>query len=68
MKISKLRLRRLIMILIPENIVPGIYYVTFKTSGYEYKIDTTDYAEVDSVVGLDFKPEDLHIMSKTGSY
>lgn len=52
----------------PENIVPGIYYVTFKTSGYEYKIDTTDYAEVDSVVGLDFKPEDLHIMSKTGSY
>ena len=52
----------------PENIVPGTYYVTFKTSGYEYKVDTTDYAEVDSVVGLTFEPEDIHIMSKSGSY
>lgn len=52
----------------PETIVPGTYYVTFKTSGYEYKVDTTDYAEVDSVVGLKFEPEDIHIMSKSGSY
>lgn len=52
----------------PETIVPGTYYVTFKTSGYEYKVDTTDYAEVDSVVGLTFEPEDIHIMSKSGSY
>ncbi len=51
----------------PENIVAGTYYVTFKTSGYEYKVDTTDYAEVDSVVGLTFEPEDIHIMSK-GSF
>lgn len=48
----------------PENIVPGKYEVTFKTTGYEYKVDTTDYAEVDSMVGLDFNPEDIHIMSK----
>lgn len=48
----------------PENIVPGNYKVTFKTTGYEYKVDTTDYAEVDSLVGLSFNPEDIHIMSK----
>lgn len=48
----------------PENIVPGTYRVTFKTTGYEYKVDTTDYAEVDSEVGLTFEPEDIHIMSK----
>ncbi len=52
----------------PENIVPGEYEVTFKTEGYQYKIDTTDYYEVGSVVGLDFTPDDIHIMSKQGSY
>ncbi len=52
----------------PENITPGEYEVTFKTEGYQYKIDTTDYHEVDSVVGLDFTPDDIHIMSKQGSY
>ena len=51
-----------------ETITPGTYKVTFKTSGYEYKIDSTDHAEVDSIVGLSFQPEDIHIMSKTGSY
>ena len=48
----------------PENIVPGKYPVTFKTTGYEYKVHTTDYAEVDSMVGLSFNPEDIHVMSK----
>ncbi len=48
----------------PENIVPGKYEVTFKTTGYEYKVHTTDSAEVDSMVGLSFNPEDIHIMSK----
>ena len=48
----------------PENITPGQYQVTFKTTGYEYKVHTTDYAEVDSMVGLSFDPEDIHIMSK----
>lgn len=48
----------------PENIEPGVYPVTFKTTGYEYKVDTTQFAEVDSVIGLTFDPEDIHIMSK----
>lgn len=50
----------------PENIVAGDYAVTFKTEGYEYKVDTTDEYKVDEVVGLMFSPEDLHIMSKGG--
>ncbi len=48
----------------PANIVPGTYKVTFKTQGYEYKIDTTDKYEVGAQVGLKFMPEDLHIMKK----
>ena len=48
----------------PETITPGDYKVTFKTEGYEYKIDTTDYHEEGEVVGLTFEPEDIHIMSK----
>lgn len=50
----------------PENITSGDYAVTFKTEGYEYKVDTTDEYQVDEVVGLMFSPEDLHIMSKGG--
>jgi hypothetical protein len=48
----------------PENIEPGVYDVTFKTEGYEYMVDTTDYYEVGDEVGLLFGPEDIHIMSK----
>ncbi|MCQ2538667.1 MAG: ABC transporter ATP-binding protein [Lachnospiraceae bacterium] len=48
----------------PQNIQPGVYDVTFKTEGYEYKVDTTDKAEVGASVGLKFGPEDLHIMRK----
>lgn len=48
----------------PQTITPGAYSVTFKTQGYEYRVDTTDKAEVGSAVGLWFNPEDLHIMSK----
>ena len=51
-----------------ETIEPGDYKVTFKTEGYEYMVDTTDKHEVGEVVGLLFGPEDLHIMSKKGSY
>ena len=49
----------------PETITPGEYYVTFKTTGYTYRVDTTDKSEVGAAVGLAFTPEDLHIMSKT---
>ena len=52
----------------PETIVPGDYKVTFKTEGYEYMIDTTDKHEVGEEVGLLFGPEDIHIMSRKGSY
>ena len=50
-----------------ENIVPGMYDVTFRTQGYEYKVDTTDEYIVGDEVGLLFSPEDIHIMSKKGS-
>lgn len=48
----------------PESIVPGIYKITFKTMGAEYKIDTTDKYEVGERIGLTFTPDDIHIMSK----
>lgn len=50
----------------PENIVPGVYELTFKTLGAEYKIDTTDEYKVGARVGLTFTPDDIHIMSKGG--
>lgn len=51
----------------PENIVPGDYKVTFKTEGYEYKIDTTKEFKEGDIVGLTFDPEDIHIMRKGGN-
>ncbi len=51
-----------------EHIVPGVYDVTFATEGHEYMVDTTDKFQVDDEVGLMFYPEDIHIMSKKGSY
>ena len=50
----------------PENIAAGDYDVTFKTEGYEYKVDTTDKYEVGDEVGLMFVPEDIHIMERQG--
>lgn len=49
----------------PATISPGIYNVTFKTRGYRYMVDTTDRYEVGSTVGLNFSPEDLHIMHQS---
>ncbi len=51
----------------PENIEPGVYSITFKTMGAQYKIDTTDKYEVGDRVGLTFTPDDIHIMKK-GDY
>ena len=48
----------------PENIKEGVYRVTFWTTGREFKIRTTDYAEPGTQVGLDFGPEDIHVMRK----
>ncbi|MDO4563613.1 MAG: ABC transporter ATP-binding protein [Clostridia bacterium] len=47
-----------------EKIRPGTYNVTFKTQGYEFVVDTTDCYKVGDIVGLNFAPEDIHIMSK----
>ena len=49
----------------PATITPGEYTVTFKTTGYTYRVDTTQQVEVGSQVGLKFGPEDLHIMKKS---
>lgn len=46
----------------PANIQPGTYNVTFRTEGYEYRVDTTDKTEVGALVGLKFGPEDIHVM------
>lgn len=48
----------------PENITPGEYKVTFRTEGYEYKVDTTKETKVGDVVGLKFSPDAIHIMEK----
>lgn len=50
----------------PENMEPGTYKVSFSTRGRELKIHTTESAEVDSTVGLDFGPDDIHVMEKMG--
>ncbi|MBO4415534.1 MAG: ABC transporter ATP-binding protein [Lachnospiraceae bacterium] len=49
----------------PETLTPGTYTVTFKTQGYEYRVDTTDKSEVGDAVGLTFTPEDIHVMHKS---
>lgn len=48
----------------PQTIVPGVYKVTFKTQGYEYKVDTTKETKVGDAVGLKFTPDAIHIMEK----
>ncbi len=48
----------------PTTLTPGVYPITFATEGYEYKVDTTDFHAVGEEVGLDFTPEDIHIMKK----
>jgi hypothetical protein len=50
----------------PDNITEGIYPVTFWTTGREFKVHTTDYVEEGKEVGLDFAPEDIHVMEKMG--
>ncbi len=49
----------------PETITTGQYTVTFKTQGYEWRVDTTDKSEVGDAVGLTFGPEDIHVMKKS---
>lgn len=50
----------------PDLINMGTYKVTFATQGREFKIHTTKSAQVGSEIGLNFDPEDIHVMSKMG--
>ena len=47
-----------------DEVIEGVYPITFSTTGREFKIHTTDYTEEGQEVGLTFFPEDIHVMSK----
>lgn len=47
-----------------ENIVPGVYPITFATEGYQYKVSTTKALPEGTEVGLFFDPEDIHLMTR----
>lgn len=49
-----------------ENITEGDYQITFSTQGRELKIETTDKIEVGERIGLQWNPEDIHVMRKMG--
>ena len=47
----------------------GVHYEIVVTSKYrDYLIHTTDFHEVGLEVGLDFTPDDIHVMWQMGSY
>lgn len=47
-----------------DDLKEGVYKVTFSTEGREFKINTTDFVEEGKEVGLDFHPQDIHVMRK----
>lgn len=49
-----------------DELQAGKYKISFSTIGREFKIHTTKNATVDAHVGLDFDPEDIHVMEKMG--
>ena len=49
-------------------IFKGVHYeITVKTDSFEFIIHSTKSAQVNSYVGLDIYPEDIHIMKKSGA-
>ena len=40
--------------------------ITFSTQGRELKIETTDKIEAGERIGLQWNPEDIHVMRKMG--
>ncbi len=48
----------------PADVREGSYEITFATRGRVYKVETTSRLEVGDRVGLDFGPEDIHVMHK----
>ncbi len=52
-----------------SSLFKGVHYeIMVETEFREFIIHTTDNVEIDKKVGLHFFPEDVHIMSKMGSY
>jgi len=48
----------------PAEVTEGSYEITFSTRGREYKVETTSTHEVGDRIGLDFGPDDIHVMHK----
>ncbi len=48
----------------PTTITEGSYDITFSTQGREYKVETTTAHEEGDRIGLDFGPEEIHVMHK----
>ena len=48
----------------PASVQEGSYDITFATRGRVYKVETTSRLEVGDRVGLEFGPEDIHVMHK----
>lgn len=53
-----------------ESIIfKGVHYeIKVKTEYRDFKIHSTDYVEVGTIVDLDFWPEDIHVMEPMGTY
>ena len=50
----------------PDTIEVGVYEVSFATKGRVFKVHTTHNSEEGAEIALDFRPEDIHVMSKMG--
>ena len=48
----------------PETVSEGSYQITFSTQGRDYRVKSTDAYEEGARVGLEFIPDDIHVMSK----
>ncbi len=52
-----------------SSLFKGVHYeIIVETVHRQYIIHTTDNVSIDQKVGLSFYPEDIHVMSKIGSY
>lgn len=55
--------------IIKSILFKGVHYeIVVTTNNRDILVHTTDYAEVGKEVGLDFFPEDIHVMSKIEAY
>ena len=55
--------------IVTSTVFKGVHYeILVETSERTYMVQTTDFSEVGSKVGLAFGPEDIHVMYRMGSY